>query len=430
MKKLPSLLLTIALTMGLCQVFIFAASAEILTDSETSADGFAKSMGDFDKNKTSFQITEEMKIGWNLGNTLDALDGTGLESETSWGNPKTTEKMILDIKEMGFNTIRIPVSWGIHADSEGNIDSEWLARVKEVVDYAYNNDMYVILNSHHDNSYYDIGACAANEDAYSANIRKMSVLWTNIADAFKDYGERLLFETMNEPRTEGSEKEWLGGTAEEREIVYALNEAIIKAIRATGGNNEYRHILVPDYAANSNTDILKKMRLPDDDRVIVSVHAYSPYSFAMDENGSAGFTDADKKELDKLLREFNRIFIKKGIPVVIGEFGATNKKNLDERCAWAEYYVKCAGQYGIPCIVWDNNIGRESGAECFGLYDRNTGEWIFPELAGTMVKAADESSNNPGKTSHGKILPIILAGGAATIPAALWISKRSKRIMH
>lgn len=427
MKRLLSLLLTIVLTASLCPSFILTASAESLTDSETSADGLSKSEGGFDKDKTSFQITEEMKIGWNLGNSLDALDGTGLESETSWGNPKTTEKMLLDIKEKGFNTIRIPVTWGIHTDSEGNIDNEWLERVKEVVNYAYNNDMYVILNSHHDNDYYDIEACMANEDTYAANFKKMSSLWTQIADTFKDYGERLLFETMNEPRTEGSENEWSGGTAEEREIVYALNEIIVKAIRATGGNNEYRHIIVPDYGANNQADILRKMKLPDDDRIIVSVHAYSPYSFAMDEKGSSEFSIDDEKELDKLFRQLNKIFISKDIPAIIGEFGATNKENLDERCAWAECFVKCAGQYGIPCIVWDNNIGRKSGAECFGLYDRNSEEWVFPEIAQTMVKAADEALKNIEKTKSDLTLPIVFIGSTIIVLVFTFIFVKRKK---
>lgn len=399
-----------ALAMSLCLNFGITASAA----------GSEKTDGGFDTGKTSFQIAREMKIGWNLGNTLDAWDGTGLSSETSWGNPKTTEKMILDIKAMGFCTVRIPVTWSIHTDDKGNIDSAWMARVKEVVDYAYNNDMYVILNSHHDDSFYDIGGCLSNEDTYAANIEKAANLWTNIANTFKDYDERLVFETMNEPRTVGSEKEWLGGTASEQEIVYSLNNSIVKAIRATGGNNTFRHIMLPAYAATSLTKVLRKMVLPDDDRIIVSVHAYSPYSFAMDANGPADFDSGDKRELDKLFSDLNRIFISKGIPVVIGEFGAANKNNLDARCEWAEYYVKGAGQYGIPCAVWDNNIVDKAGEECWGLYDRASGEWVFPEIAKTMVKAADEAfsninTNNTEKSKTDIILPIVLAGIAAII---------------
>ncbi|MCH5191679.1 MAG: glycoside hydrolase family 5 protein [Oscillospiraceae bacterium] len=408
MKKLLSFFT--ALVICLCLNLSLTAFA---TDNEMPTNGF-------DTDKTSAQIAREMKIGWNLGNTLDSWDGSGLDSETSWGNPKTTEKMILDIKAMGFNTVRVPVTWSIHADSKGNIDSEWMARVKEVVDYAYDNDMYVILNSHHDDSYFDIGGCLSNEDTYAENIEKTANLWRNIANTFKDYDERLVFETMNEPRTVGSENEWLGGTDEEYKIVFALNDAIVKAIRATGGNNAYRHIMVPAYAATPLTKVLRKMELPEDDRIIVSIHAYSPYSFAMDENGATDFTKSDKKELDKFFSDLNKIFISKGIPVVIGEFGATNKNNLEDRCKWAEYYVKGAGQYGIPCAVWDNNIGTESGAECWGLYDRATGEWVFPEIAETMVKSADGALknteiNNAQKTSPDVTLPIIFAVIAVVI---------------
>ncbi|MGN1105494.1 MAG: cellulase family glycosylhydrolase, partial [Huintestinicola sp.] len=347
----------------------------------------AKATKDFDTNMSSMDIVKDMGAGWNLGNSLDAL-GNGLSSETAWGNPKTTKAMIDDICEAGFKTVRIPVSWGRHCDAQGNVDKEWMKRVKEVVDYAYGNGVYVILNSHHDNSYYDIGGCTKSEETLNKSVKKMTTLWTQISNTFKNYDEHLIFETLNEPRTEGSAKEWSGGTAEEREVVYTLNEKIVSAIRATGGNNAYRHIMVPSYAATSSTYILKQMKLPDDDRLIVSVHAYNPYFFAMDANGSGTFTDNDKKELDKLFKELNSIFVSKGIPVVIGEFGATNKKNLDDRVAWADYHVKGAGKYNIPCVLWDNNSGKRSGGECFGIYSREKQEFFYPEIAEAIVKAA------------------------------------------
>ncbi len=348
--------------------------------------------GGFNTKLTPMQIVSKMNVGWNLGNSLDCsgdwIKGGPSAHETAWGNPQTTEKMILDIKKMGFNTIRIPVTWSGNADADGNINAAWLKRVKEVVDYAYDNDMYVILNSHHDNSYYDVGGCVKSDDTYKKSIKKMTNVWTQIANTFKDYDERLIFETLNEPRVEGSAKEWSGGTAPEREVVAGLNKAIVKAIRETGGNNSYRCIMVPAYAATSSTSILRQLDLPDDDRIIVSVHAYSPYNFAMNANGSAKFTDSDKKELTRFFKDLNDIFVSKGTPVIIGEFGATNKKNTDDRVAWSEYYVKGAGEYNIPCIVWDNNSKNNSGGECFGLYNRDTREWVFPEVAEAMVKAA------------------------------------------
>ncbi|MGN0636921.1 MAG: cellulase family glycosylhydrolase [Huintestinicola sp.] len=347
----------------------------------------AKATKDFDTKMTSMDIVKDMGAGWNLGNSLDAL-GTGLNSETAWGNPKTTKDMIDDICKAGFKTIRIPVSWGKHCDSKGNVDKDWMKRVKEVVDYAYSNGVYVILNSHHDNSYYDIGGCVKSEETLNRSVKKMTTLWTQIANTFKDYDEHLIFETLNEPRTEGSAKEWSGGTAEEREVVYTLNEKIVAAIRKTGGNNAYRHIMVPAYAATSSTNILKQLELPDDDRIIVSVHAYNPYFFAMDANGSGTFTDNDKKELDKFFKELNSIFVSKGIPVVIGEFGATNKNNLEDRVAWAKYYVSGAGKYNIPCVLWDNNSGRRSGGECFGIYSREKKAFNYPEIVEAIVQAA------------------------------------------
>ncbi len=347
----------------------------------------AKTTNGFDTKKTSMDIVKDMGAGWNLGNSLDAL-GNGLGSETAWGNPKTTKAMIDDISGAGIKTIRIPVSWGKHCDSKGNVDSDWMKRVKEVVDYAYDNGMYVILNSHHDNSYYDIGGCVESESTLNSSVKKMNSLWKQIATEFKNYDEHLIFETLNEPRTEGSAKEWTGGTAEEREVVAKLNSEIVSTIRSTGGNNAYRQIMVPAYAATSDTNILKQMTLPDDDNIIVSVHAYSPYNFAMNANGSSTFSDSDKKELDKFFKALNTIFVSKGTPVVIGEFGATNKNNLDDRVAWAEYFVKGAGKYNIPCVLWDNNSGRKSGSECFGVYSRERKEFTYPEIVEAIVNAA------------------------------------------
>ena len=346
-----------------------------------------KTTGSFDKNVTAKELTSNMKIGWNLGNSLDAL-GSGMSSETAWGNPKTTKAMIDDIKAQGFNTIRITVSWGRHTDKDGNVDEQWMKRVKEVVDYAYKNDMYVILNSHHDNEYYDIGGCAKSDKTYKASEKKMTKLWTQIANEFKKYNEHLIFETLNEPRTEGSAKEWTGGTGAEREVVNNLNSAIVSAIRATGGNNEYRYIMVPAYAATSNMGALRAMKLPDDERIIVSVHAYSPYNYAMNSGYSKKFSDSDKKELDKFFSDLNSLFISKGIQVVIGEFGATNKGDEADRCLWAEYYIKGAAKYGIPCVWWDNNSGDSEGGECFGIYNRKTGEWTFKDLADTLIRSA------------------------------------------
>lgn len=336
----------------------------------------------------AMEFVKGIKIGWNLGNSLDA-PGSGPFAETTWGNPETTEEMILDIKEMGFNAVRIPTSWGSQCNAEGKVNAERMARVREVVDYAYNNGMYVILNTHHDTDYYDIGSSVESEKIRAVCLQRMETLWKQIAEEFKDYDERLIFETLNEPRDVGSEKEWSGGTPEEREIIYDMNDAIVKVIRNAGGNNKKRYIMVPSYGANADMNVLRELRLPDDPRIIVSVHAYAPYNFAMNPDGSAVFTEQDRKDLDYLFNGLNDLFVSKGVPVIIGEMGVTNKDNQADRAAWVDYYVRGAKKYNIACFVWDNNHGTEIGGEQFGLYNRREGSWYFPELAKAYVDAAE-----------------------------------------
>ncbi len=335
--------------------------------------------------KSGQELLDKMTIGWNLGNTLDAA-GTGLSSETAWGCPKTTKAMIDTVKKAGFNTVRIPVTWGGHIDESGKIDSEWLDRVQEVVDYAYDNDMYVILNSHHDNSWLKL-----DEKSEKEVTKKFKYLWKQIAAKFKNYDERLLFEGRNEPRTEGSAKEWTGGTAPEREVINRMYEAFVDAVRGQGGYNETRFLIVTPYAASSSYEAMAALKLPDDDRIIVSVHAYSPYNVALNTNSKeADLTDNGKREIDSVFKNIDRAFLSKGILVIMDEFGSINKNNTDERIKIAEYYLSVANKYGIPCVWWDNNgfdIG--SGKEGFGLLDRRTLKWKYPELVKALINAAD-----------------------------------------
>ena len=226
------------------------------------------------KSNTAAQIVADMRIGWNLGNSLDSagswINGD-LEHETAWGNVKTTKKLITAVKKAGFNTIRIPVSWGEHMDTNGKVSSVWMDRVQEVVDYAYDNDMYIILNVHHDN-----GTFPLDEKTEAATTKKYQTLWKQIAERFKDYDEKLLFEGRNEPRTEGSANEWNGGTKAERDVLNRMYEAFVSTVRATGGNNKTRILVIAPYGASSSYTAMAALKIPDDDRVIVAVHAYSP----------------------------------------------------------------------------------------------------------------------------------------------------------
>ncbi len=329
------------------------------------------------------ELCGRITVGWNLGNSLDAT-GSGMSSETSWGNPKTTRELILKVKEAGFDAVRIPTTWYNHLDSDFNISEEWIARVQEVVDYAYDEGMYVILNVHHENW----------NDPYESTLpdvkKKIKKLWTQIANRFESYGERLIFEGMNEPRWKNTEFEWNGGNAEGRRVVNAYNECFVETVRATGGNNRYRALMIPTYAASANG--LDGFTVPQDKSVIVSVHAYSPYNFAMNPSGTTKFdpnNTSDTQELTLLAGTLYDRFISKGTGVIIGECGTANKNNYSDRVNWAGYFPKLFRSKGIPVFLWDNNA-YGSGNETFGQLHRDTLVWEYPEYIKAFVKAAKQ----------------------------------------
>lgn len=329
------------------------------------------------------ELCGRITVGWNLGNSLDAT-GSGMSSETSWGNPKTTKELILKVKEAGFDAVRIPTTWYNHLDSDFNVSEEWLARVQEVVDYAYDEGMYVILNVHHENW----------NDPYESTLpdvkKKIKKLWTQIANRFESYGERLIFEGMNEPRWKNTNYEWNGGNAEGRRVVNAYNECFVETVRATGGNNRYRALMIPTYAASASG--LDGFTVPQDKSVIVSVHAYSPYNFAMNPSGTTKFdpnNTSDTQELTWLAETLYDRFISKGTGVIIGECGTANKNNYSDRVNWAGYFPKLFKSKGIPVFLWDNNA-YGSGNETFGQLHRDTLTWEYPEYIKAFVKAAKQ----------------------------------------
>ena len=329
---------------------------------------------------TSQELVADMKIGWNLGNTLDSVGGIALESERAWGNPTTTQEMIDEVLAQGFNVIRIPVTWEGHfGDGPDYVIHEiWMNRIQEVVDYAYDKGAYVILNMHHEDWHFP---SEENKEEASAMI---TALWTQIAERFKDYDEHLIFEGLNEPRKKGTVYEWNGGDKEGREVVNHFMQVFVDAVRATGGNNTYRHLMVCGYAASSSADALNSIELPKDDKLIVSVHAYMPYNFALNKAGTDKFTATN--DIDTLMLNIQKIFLDKGIPVIIGEFGAMNKENEAERVKWATYYLSKAKEIGVPCVWWDNNAFLGSG-ENFGLFNRRELSWPYPDLLKAMQEA-------------------------------------------
>ena len=347
---------------------------------------------------TASQLAAGIKVGWNLGNTLDAADLTWLPAnptiaqlETGWGNPVTTKAMITAIKNAGFNAIRIPVSWGKASDSNYNIRADWMARVTEVVNYAVDNDMYIILNTHHDEHIFKF--TEAEKTASLAAFRK---IWEQIADNFKNYNEKLIFEGLNEPRTKGSSNEWGGGTAAEHAVLNAHYPVFIDVVRKSGGNNNKRILMITTYAASSTSTAVNALVLPADtiaNKLIVSVHAYVPYEFALESSFNrttwSSSNPYDTAPINDAVDYIYNRFVSNNIPVIMGEFGAVNKNNLNARADWAYYYVNYAANKGIKCFWWDNGaFTAKENTDSFALLNRSNSQIVFPEIVTAMVNAA------------------------------------------
>lgn len=350
------------------------SSANTETSSNEGSAAKTADNGDF---RSSEEIVSAIKVGWNLGNTLECYDYKEWtnNAETAWGNLKTTEAMIKSVKNAGFNAIRVPVTWGEHMDGN-TIDSAWMDRVQEVVDYAYNNDMFVILNMHHD----DYVWFTPSESEYSADSEKLCSIWKQISERFKDYGDRLLFEGMNEPRTVGSSAEWTGGTSAERTVINKYEQDFVDTVRASGGNNTHRTLIVTSYAASADDSAINDVVIPKDDNVILSLHYYAPWKFS---NGdSTQFTDSDKSELNSKFAQIKQKFIDKGTPVIIGEFGCVAAADDNTRSAYYDYYISQANSYGIKCFIWDNGVA--SGEASYGIFSRGKLTWNETILKGIM----------------------------------------------
>lgn len=340
---------------------------------------------------TSLQFTADMKAGINLCNTLDAYP-----AETSWGNPQATLALITAWKQKGFKTLRLPVTWKDHLGAAPNytIDPTWLARVEAVANYAFANDMYVIINAHHEDWYQPT---TANQTIGAA---KLAAVWTQIANRFKNYGDYLIFETMNEPRVYGAPDEWTGGNADSRSIINAFNLAAVNAIRNTGGNNATRFIMTPTYGANGSSAVINSLVIPNNDSlVLVSVHNYTPYEFCLAQPGVSTWGTATEKS--QLGNEFDLLynkFIKNGRGVVIGEWGAENKSNTSTLVSYYDFFVNSCKSRQIATINW------------MYVFDRYALTWGLPTVADANV--------NPFKPNYVAVTSVSVSPTKDTVAVA------------
>jgi endoglucanase len=350
----------------------------------------------------ALRFTAKMMNGWNLGNTFDAVGDwyTGPEEdyETIWVGVKTSKAMIDAVKAAGFNSIRIPVSWNPHVDKDLNISEVWLKRIHEVVDYAWDNNMIVILNIHHDTGKKLVYPDSEHFESSALYVKR---IWEQVAAHFSDYGENLVFEGLNEPRLVGTQYEWWQDmnnsvNKDTLDTLCKINQVFVDTVRAAGGYNETRYLMVSGIGANVETVTHKLFRMPEDkveNKIIISAHAYTPYNFALQgpkEDGSVSEFDMTKKnstkDIDSFMDKLYKTYISKGIPVVLGEFGARKKGNNDrDRADFAAYYSASAMARGMPCIWWDNH-GMSGDGELFGLLDRNKVKWAYPEIVEALTR--------------------------------------------
>ena len=334
---------------------------------------------------TAVQLAAKIKLGWNIGNTLEA---TG--SETAWGNPKVTKSLIDAVKANGFNAIRIPCSWNQYLEntSTAKIKTDWLNRVKEVVQYCVDNDMYVVVNIHWDGGWLENNITEAKK---VENNAKQKAFWEQIATHLRDFDEHLLFAGANEPAVEN---------AAQMAVLTSYHQTFIDAVRSTGGKNAYRTLVVQ----GPTTDIVKTNELmttlPTDsasNRMMVEVHYYSPWNFGgltKDESWGkmfyywgAGFhsntdpernaTYGEEAELEKNFKLMKTQFVDKGIPVLLGEFGAIRRTTLTgdaltlhlaSRAYYIKTVVKTAKANGLLPFYWDEGSLGDNG---FGIFKRS-----------------------------------------------------------
>lgn len=335
---------------------------------------------------TADEIVSEMGNGWNLGNTMDGHTGF-TPSETLWQNVETTQGLMKELHDMGFNTVRVPVTWGTMIDDENGyaIDEAWISRVQDIVDYCVNINMYVIINVHHDGAEQTGWLRIAAEDLDPVR-EKFEAVWRHIAERFKDYDEHVIFESMNEVTGDGTTVQY------DTSVINELNQIFVDTVRSTGSNNAYRWLSVPGRYTNivNTTNPDNGFKLPEDtaeNRLFVAVHYYDWNFGLLDTVQTTSFPE---QKTALLIDEFAnlRTFTDQGIPVILGEYGAINKNNTTERAYHMEVVTRLCQQIGVVPCYWDQgwyDLSMEPDFS-FALVDRASYEKVYPDIIDAMMR--------------------------------------------
>ncbi len=378
----------------LCAVSMFCACDDSISSTNSTNDSTTEQTKNY-SDMTSMELVKDITLGYNLGDTLDVCqadrDGDGKVNEyveegekvdeTLWGNPKATKELFETIKDDGFNAVRIPVTWRDHMGEapEYKIDKDWMERVKEVVDYAYDLNMYVIINLHHDGGGDpEFGAWIRTQavEDYDKFYERYSAVWNQIADTFKDYDERLIFESMNEVGFDELAE------SEKFALLNKINQDFVDLIRKSGGKNETRHLLIAGYWTDIEQTCNGDFQLPSDpqNRCILSVHYYTPWQFCTTNQQTEWGSKADLREMDTKINLLKTTFSDNNIPVIIGEYGTGYGNEAESKVYFSARLTYLCHQASIPCFLWDNG----------GELNRETYEFNTPGLKDALNSAVTD----------------------------------------
>ncbi|WP_397376222.1 cellulase family glycosylhydrolase [Paenibacillus sp. sptzw28] len=329
-----------------------------------------------------------MQPGWNLGNTFDAIGG----DETAWGNPRVTKEFIKEIKKQGFNSIRIPITWSGHMGGAPNytVDPAWMDRVQQVVDWSLQEGLYVMINIHHD-SWMWVNSMPTNHDAVLAQF---TAVWTQVANRFKDYSSKLMFESINEPFFDGVDD------ATQLTLLDELNTAFFNVVRETGGGNATRPLVLPSRVTNASQIYLDSLANTiaklNDPNLIATIHFYGFWPFSVNIAGYTKFEADTVKDIETTVDNAYNTFVSKGIPVIVGEYGllgwdATSPDTPQdsvvpehgEMLKFIEYFTHYAQEKNLTLMLWDNG----------GRFDRRTLQWNDPELYNMIMDSLKSRSS-------------------------------------
>ncbi|MCR5547686.1 MAG: cellulase family glycosylhydrolase [Bacteroidales bacterium] len=369
-----------------------------------------------DDGSLPWQMARKLGLGFNLGNQMDAYNGSGVAGETAWGNPVCTQQTFDKLKSYGFSSVRIPITWLGHIGEAPayTLDEKWLSRVAEIVGYAEKAGLNCIINTHHDECnndghWLDVKGAAASKAVKEQITAELKAIWTQIANRFKDKGDFLIFEPFNELQDGGWgwSAAFQANPTAQTDIINEWNQAFVDAVRATGGSNATRWLGVAGYAASS-TFTHKYIELPKDsaeNRLMVGFHCYDPYNYCLAKGYTQwghtrtqdrGVSELDETAIIEILWPYYNKFVSKGIPVYVGEFGCVNRTNAKEQQFqkyYLEYFAKASATYGMSAFIWDNGCVNTTG-ENFGYVNHGTGAYIGQgaTLVPAMVKAMTDQN--------------------------------------